>query len=204
MSRWIVTRLSSGVIPLLFLAGIGAASPLCPGDCNLDRHVTTNEVVTAINIALGYAAPGACWGSDVSDVDEDGEITILDLLTSVATINRDCGPPPEYRFQVSEGMDLSHSPGPHLVLSVATVEEFDCGGYRIDGAVQVQGDSIDLTLGRIIPPSGSCVAVSDVANIRDYDSYARRQSPAILPHVRGIRSGTESGEEESCVFRIEL
>lgn len=52
----------------------------CVGDCNLDATVSVDELVTAVNVALGTAAISDCTGSDVND---DGEVTVDELVLAV-------------------------------------------------------------------------------------------------------------------------
>jgi sugar lactone lactonase YvrE len=59
----------------------------CPGDCNGSRTVTVDEVVTGVNIALGAAAIDAC---DVLDLDEDGAVTVSELVSAVSALLNGC------------------------------------------------------------------------------------------------------------------
>jgi hypothetical protein len=56
------------------------AAGACIGDCNGDGEVTVNEVVVAVNIALGVFDVGQCPNADR---DGDGEVTIDELLVGV-------------------------------------------------------------------------------------------------------------------------
>lgn len=66
--------LCSGV-PLLH-----AGPCVCPGDCDGDGSVTINEIVKAVNVALGNEPAGACTAGDV---DGDKHISINELLVGV-------------------------------------------------------------------------------------------------------------------------
>lgn len=55
-------------------------APPCPGDCNGDREVTIDELLTLVNVALGQAAPEACRAGDVN---ADHEVTIDEILQAV-------------------------------------------------------------------------------------------------------------------------
>jgi hypothetical protein len=59
---------------------IGATARPCAGDCSPDGHVTIDELVAGVNIALGRAATSAC-----PELDEDGNgaVSITELVTAV-------------------------------------------------------------------------------------------------------------------------
>ena len=63
--------------------GMGA----CVGDCNADRVVTVNELLLAVNIALGTASIDSCSAVDRNG---DGAVTITDLLVAVNMALNDC------------------------------------------------------------------------------------------------------------------
>jgi hypothetical protein len=71
---------------------------MCAGDCNGDREVTVAEIIVEANIALGSAAPGACWDADF---DEDDAVTVANLVAAVNAAMNGCSAKPEYRFQVT-------------------------------------------------------------------------------------------------------
>ena len=52
----------------------------CPGDCDGDGMVTIDELVTAVNIALGSAGVAAC---PAADHDQSGAVTIDELVRAV-------------------------------------------------------------------------------------------------------------------------
>lgn len=52
----------------------------CPGDCSGDAEVTVDELISAVNIALGVATIGSC---PVFDTNGDGEVTIDEILQAV-------------------------------------------------------------------------------------------------------------------------
>lgn len=60
--RWRGMRALTMLASLAFLGGTTsqAASGLCVGDCNGDCEVAINEILTAVNIALGTADPSSC------------------------------------------------------------------------------------------------------------------------------------------------
>jgi hypothetical protein len=55
--------------------------PPAGGDCDADLRVNVNELVLAVNIALGLAPPSECRRADI---DKDGDIDISEILTGVA------------------------------------------------------------------------------------------------------------------------
>lgn len=63
------------------------AGPACTGDCNEDDHVTVDELVRGVNIALGTAVIGGC---PAMDGDGNGLVTIDELITAVNHALRGC------------------------------------------------------------------------------------------------------------------
>jgi YVTN family beta-propeller protein len=64
-------------------AGSDPADPAsipCRGDCNNDRQVTVDELVTLVNIALSATPMSTCR---VGDVNHDGAVTIDELMLAV-------------------------------------------------------------------------------------------------------------------------
>lgn len=53
---------------------------VCPGDCNRDGVVTIDELVTALDVALGKQSLEACMALDA---DESGTVTIDELVVAV-------------------------------------------------------------------------------------------------------------------------
>ncbi|MFI5367285.1 MAG: dockerin type I domain-containing protein [Candidatus Binatia bacterium] len=52
----------------------------CSGDCNQDGVVTVDELLRAVNIALGNGTSTECPAADVNG---DGEVTVDELLKAV-------------------------------------------------------------------------------------------------------------------------
>jgi ELWxxDGT repeat protein/YVTN family beta-propeller protein len=63
----------------------------CVGDCDHDTHVTVDELVLGVNIALGLRLVEAC---DAFDRDRSGDVTIDELVTAVNSALNDCPLPP--------------------------------------------------------------------------------------------------------------
>ncbi len=59
----------------------------CIGDCNQDRQVGVNELVTAVNIAIGRTPLDAC---DAADFDEGGTVTVNELVQAVRAALEGC------------------------------------------------------------------------------------------------------------------
>jgi hypothetical protein len=57
-----------------------AIPPPCIGDCNGDRVVTINELISGVNIALARAAVGLC---EAMDGNHDGNVTVNELVAAV-------------------------------------------------------------------------------------------------------------------------
>ena len=66
---------------------IDAGGGVCAGDCNGDGLVTVDELVRAVNIALGSAALDVCRASDV---DADGSVGIDELVRAVNAALQGC------------------------------------------------------------------------------------------------------------------
>jgi len=60
----------------------GMPTPMpCVGDCHNDGHVTVEEILTMVNVALGNAELSEC---ESGDANHDGKITIDEILTAVS------------------------------------------------------------------------------------------------------------------------
>jgi hypothetical protein len=66
---------------------ITIATP-CAGDCNRDGNVTVDEVVTAINVALGLDSLTACTAADE---DTNDGVTVDELVSAVDSSIHGCG-----------------------------------------------------------------------------------------------------------------
>lgn len=93
-------RTCVGLLAACFLGTwLGAAAAgACIGDCNGDGEVTVNEVVVAVNIALGVFDVGQCPNADR---DGDGEVTIDELLVGVNDALNGCPTPTPTRTATS-------------------------------------------------------------------------------------------------------
>ncbi len=65
---------------VLFAGPIVARGQTCAGDCDGSGEVTIDELVKAVNIALGTAMPETCLGADRSG---DGTVTIDEIIVAV-------------------------------------------------------------------------------------------------------------------------
>ncbi len=80
-TRWVI---------FLFCAvalGLSTAQAVCVGDCNGDNEVSVDEIVVAVNIALGAAGPGSC---PAADADGDGAVVIEEILRAVVAALEGC------------------------------------------------------------------------------------------------------------------
>ncbi|HEX7408022.1 MAG TPA: sialate O-acetylesterase [Candidatus Binatia bacterium] len=59
----------------------------CVGDCNGNGHVTVDEILTMVNIALGNANISACTAGDAN---KNGQITVDEILTAVNNALNGC------------------------------------------------------------------------------------------------------------------
>ena len=57
------------------------------GDCNDDGQVTVNELIRAVNIALGTASVSDCEAADASG---DGEVVITEIIAGVNNALNEC------------------------------------------------------------------------------------------------------------------
>lgn len=64
----------------LALTIVPAAAIACSGDCNGDREVTVDEIVSLVSIALGTRDAATCVAGDTSG---DGEITVDELQAAI-------------------------------------------------------------------------------------------------------------------------
>ena len=62
----------------------------CASDCNMDGEVTIDEIITAINLALGAADVAPCFAADIN---RDGEITIDELVAGTNSALLGCAAP---------------------------------------------------------------------------------------------------------------
>lgn len=75
--------------PILLVAALLPRVTLaCVGDCNDDRRVTIDELVRAVDIALGGAEVGTC---DAVDNNRDGAVTVNELIRGVTKGQAGCG-----------------------------------------------------------------------------------------------------------------
>ena len=63
------------------------AAGACVADCNTDGAVTVDELITAVNIALGLSDPRTC---PAADRNADGQVTIDEVLAAVNLALRGC------------------------------------------------------------------------------------------------------------------
>lgn len=63
------------------------AFPSCPGDCNGDGEVTVDEVITAVNIALGNLDASVCKPADPS---ADDHVTVDEVVTGINVALNGC------------------------------------------------------------------------------------------------------------------
>jgi len=74
--RTLVVALSTCIV----LLPCRAPAQACVGDCDSDGHVSVNEILTMIDVALGNASVSACGDGDANG---DSQITIDEILAAV-------------------------------------------------------------------------------------------------------------------------
>jgi hypothetical protein len=110
-----MTSMLRGLLPVVAtwtLLALPAAAGVfdCPGDCNADREVTVDEIVTAVTLALGELNVDACRNADTSG---DLQVTVDELLAAVTAALEGC---PDAELLAG---DIAFIP-----------ESFDAGGSR--------------------------------------------------------------------------
>lgn len=85
--RTVVVALSTCIL----LLPCRAPAQACVGDCDNDGHVTVNEILTMVDVALGNASLSACGAGDANG---DSQITIDEILAAVNNALNGCGPLP--------------------------------------------------------------------------------------------------------------
>lgn len=61
--------------------------PRCPGDCDASGEVTVDEIITGVNVALGFVPLPSC---PVFDHDGDGAVTVDEILRAVNSALNGC------------------------------------------------------------------------------------------------------------------
>jgi hypothetical protein len=77
---------SNNAVEFTFDVGAGTA---CAGDCNADGAVSIDELVLAIDIALGAQPVSDC---ESIDADHDGRISVNELVAAVTNASNGCQP----------------------------------------------------------------------------------------------------------------
>lgn len=85
-------RTRGAVCALAFVTALGvsataAGQPVCAGDCNGDRTVAVDEIVTAVAVALGQAPVAACLAADPNG---DGAVTVDEVIRAVTAALEGC------------------------------------------------------------------------------------------------------------------
>jgi len=76
------------LLALLLLPG--AAQAQCRGDCDASGATSVDEIITAVNIALGLAASDTC---SAADADGDSIVTVDEVLLALNDALHGCPPP---------------------------------------------------------------------------------------------------------------
>jgi hypothetical protein len=83
-----LTATSTATAPPATATMAVTATPLpCVGDCNGDRQITVDEILSMVNTALGRTSVSAC---DRGDLNRNGEITVDEILTAVSNALNGC------------------------------------------------------------------------------------------------------------------
>ena len=79
----LVLRRAAALVALVAgvaLCGRPAAAQSCVADCNADRQVGVNELITCVNLGSGMFAPAVC---DACDANDDRQVSINELIIGV-------------------------------------------------------------------------------------------------------------------------
>lgn len=89
MKKYVMMQV--GMFALVLAIGGAAQAQTCRGDCNGDTAVAVNELIMAVNIALGTALLDTC---DVVDENSSGTVEINELVSAVLSSLTQCGTTP--------------------------------------------------------------------------------------------------------------
>lgn len=96
----------------------------CAGDCDLNGLVTVDEVVKAVNVALGLEPLSQCVAADTN---KDGSVTIDEIVTAVIAVLEVCEQP----AATASPVPTPTPPGGCVTaLSDPTPMGNNCNGYR--------------------------------------------------------------------------
>jgi hypothetical protein len=70
-----------------FLMTLAPSASACPGDCCADGHVSVDDLVTGVGIALGTHLLGDCSSLDTN---RDGRVSVSELITAVRSGLGEC------------------------------------------------------------------------------------------------------------------
>jgi hypothetical protein len=130
--------------PALASTPTDSAPPSCVGDCNGDRQVAINELLTIIDVALGQAPVSMC---EAADVDGNGSITVDEILAAVNTALNGCS-----RLTAPCSVDESKSfQDCYPALAAETIQKTVRFG---DGRIALAQECITWTGGRYDDPPG--------------------------------------------------
>jgi hypothetical protein len=93
LRKWLGVSVASTVGALLIgatAAGRADAGPGCACDCDGDGHVTVEELVVAVNIALGQLPLAACPAADRNG---DSLVTVDEIVIAVSAALQGCATP---------------------------------------------------------------------------------------------------------------
>ncbi len=83
MMRWLPLVIATALVTMSAIP----ARAICPGDCNADAVVTIDELILAVDIALGAQLTESCIAGDINI---DGQITIDEIVFAVRSALDGC------------------------------------------------------------------------------------------------------------------
>jgi hypothetical protein len=142
------------------LAGTGTGvQENCPGDCNGNDVVSVDELITAVNIALGTSSDGAC-----PNLGADAPFVIDELVRAVGAALNGCFQPPQ-PFE-GNGVAVIRT-GSNTIFRVIPFGSLGPGAGAVKVVPQPRGASPGNGTGIEITPDGRSLYVAgcDIANL---------------------------------------
>ncbi|MEO8602526.1 MAG: hypothetical protein ABI629_08125 [bacterium] len=167
---------------MLALADQGVAhAQSCASDCNGSGDVTVDELVRAVNIALGGSSLDAC---PVADLNGDGSVSVNELIGAVNAALGGCAPvSPPPTLTATATSPSGGSPTPTATRTPPTTpggapnaldESFDADGL----AAPKVGLGRTYIAGLVNAPGGGVYFTGDLTAATQFNGYAARLTAA--------------------------
>jgi len=172
---------ASIVLGLLWFMYSARAGALCPGDCNGDGRVTSEDLLRTVTLALGAASSRLC---PPSDANADGQFTVDEVLTDVNVAVGGCPP----TVSVRQAPARTEPAGP-----LADGSGVLPNGRRVEPTgVQVPTETLPLNM--VLTNDGSRLVVTNDGHsdetgqqyVQVIDTATRAVSKVAVPHFFGL------------------